>query len=160
MGCIGVDSDFKELRSLVINSTNEKYNRDIEFSVGPMGISVAKFIVKLNDDDEDAQIILNNISEVQIGIYEKRFSGKHYDYSFFNDIDKKLKKEDWHFVIRHVEGNELTGIYVKYEDEEINKLYVINIEDNKLNLVRVEGNLENILTYAIKEKGFDQVSFR
>ena len=160
MGCIGVDSNFREVRSMVMSSTNEKFNKDIEFSVGPVGISLAKLIVKLNDDDEDASVILNNISEVQIGVYKKRYSGKHYDYSFFRDIDNKMKEADWHFVVRHVEGNELTGIYVKYNDDDINKLYVINIEDKELSIVRVKGNLENILTYAIKDKGFDKVSFR
>ncbi len=160
-GCIGVDNDFREVKSLVMNSTNEKYYKDVEFSVGPLGLSLARLIVKLNDDDEEAEIILNNISEVQIGVYKKsNLDYKHYDYSFFKDIDNKLREENWHFIVKHVERNELTGIYVKYQDEDINKLYVINIENDKLSLVRVEGNLENIITYAIKDKGFDRVNFR
>ena len=161
MGCIGVDSNFREVKSLVMSSTSDKYYKDMEFSVGPLGLSFAKFIVSLNDDDEDAEVILSNISEVQIGIYKKHdFGYQHYDYSFFKDIDNKLREDNWHFVVKHVEGDELTGVYVKYEGEEINKMYVINIEDDKLSLVRVEGNLENIISYAIKDKGFDKVSFR
>ena len=38
-------------------------------------------------------------------------------------------------------------------------MYVINIKNNKLSLIRIKGNLENIITYAIKEKGFDHISF-
>jgi hypothetical protein len=160
-GCIGVDDDFRDVKTLVMNSTNEKYYKDVEFAVGPLGLSFARLIVNINDDDEEAKIILSNISEVQIGVYKKsNMDYKHYDYSFFKDIDNKLKEQNWHFIVKHVERNELTGIYVKYQDEDINKLYVINIEDDKLSLVRVEGNLENILTYAIKDKGFDKVSFR
>ena len=160
MGCFGVDSDFREVKSLVMNSTDDRFQKDIEFSVGPMGLSLAKVIVKLNDDNEDADVILNNISEVQIGIYKKSgWSEQHYDYSFFHDIDTKLEKEDWHYIVRHIENGEITGVYVKYQDENINKMYVINIQNDKLSLVRVEGNLENIITYAIKDKGFDHISF-
>ena len=61
IGCIGVDNDFREVKSLVINSTNEKFYKDVEFSVGSVGISFARMIASFNDDDEDAQAILKNI---------------------------------------------------------------------------------------------------
>jgi Domain of unknown function (DUF4252) len=160
LGCIGVDNDFREVKSLVMKSANDKFYKDVEFSVGPLGISFAKFIVSINDDDEDAEVILSNISEVQVGVYKKKNWNQHYDYSFFRDIDNKLKDDNWQFVVRHVDGDELTGIYVKYDDDFVNKMFVININDDKLSLVRVEGDLENIITYAIKDKGFDRVSFR
>lgn len=160
IGCIGVDSNFREVKSLVINSTNEKFNKDIEFSIGPIGISLAKLIVKLNDNDEDARIILNNISEVQVGVYKKRsFGNRHYDCSFFRDIDKKMKQDNWHFVVKHIDRDGLTGIYVKYEGGDINKLYVINVENDKLSLVRVKGDIDNILAYAIRDKGLKKISF-
>lgn len=161
IGCIGVDNDFREVKSLVINSTNEKFYKDVEFSVGSVGISFARMIASFNDDDEDAQVILKNISQVQIGVYKRsKYPGEHYNCSFFNKIDQKLENENWHFVVKHVDGDELTGIYVKYDDDYINKMYVINLEDDKLSLVRVEGNLDNIIDYAIRNKGFDRVSFQ
>ncbi|MFZ0455893.1 MAG: DUF4252 domain-containing protein [Ignavibacteriaceae bacterium] len=161
IGCIGVDNDFREVKSLVIKSTNEKFYKDVEFSVGSVGISIARMVASFNDDDEDAQAILKNISQVQVGVYKRsKFKGEHYNCSFFKDIDKKLKNENWHFIVKHVEGDELTGIYVKFDDGLINKLYVINLEDDKLSLVRVEGQLDNIIAYAIKNKGFDKVSFQ
>ncbi len=161
IGCIGVDHDFREVKSLVMESTNDKYYKDVEFAVGSLGISFAKFVISFSDDDRDAEAILSNISEVQIGVYKNNDLGNiHYGYSFFHNIDDKLKEENWHNIVKHIDGDELTGIYVKYEDDLINKMYVINIKNNKLSLVRVKGNLENILTYAIKDKGFDRVSFR
>ena len=161
IGCIGVDSDFREVKSLVIKSTNEKFHKDVEFSVGSVGLSFARFCVSFDDDNEDAEAILSNISEVQIGIYKNsNFGTLHYGYSFFHDIDDKLQEEDWHNIVKHIDGDELTGIYVKYDDDCINKMYVINIKNNKLSIIRVNGNLENIITYAIKDKGFDRVSFR
>ncbi len=161
IGCIGVDSDFKEVKSLVIKSTDGEFRKDVEFAIGPVGISFAKIVASFNDDDEDAQAILSNISEVQVGVYKNsKFEDLHCGYSFFHNIDDKLKEENWHNIVKHVDGDELTGIYVKYEDDSINKMYVINIKNNKLSLIRVKGDLENIITYAIKEKGFDKVSFR
>ncbi len=64
-----------------------------------------------------------------------------------------MRDEDWNAYVKHVDGNELTGVYVKYEDDEINQVYVINIDNEDLTIVRVEGNLENLIEYAIKEKG-------
>lgn len=160
-GCISVDNDFREIKSLVIKSTNEKFHKDVEFSIGSVGISFARIIASFNDDDEDAQAILKNISQVQVGVYKRsKYPNEHYKSSFFDIIDKKLENENWHFVVKHVERNELTGIYVKYDDGYINKMYVINLERDKLSLVRVEGNLDNIIDYAIRNKGFDRVSFR
>ena len=161
IGCIGVDSDFREVKSLVIKSTNDKFYKDVEFSVGSVGIAFVRMIASFNDDDDDAQAILRNISQVQVGVYKRsKYKSERYNYSFFKDIDKKLKNENWHIIVRHVEGDELTGIYVKYDEDLINKLYVISLEDDKLSLVRVEGQLDNILAYAIKHKGFDRVSFQ
>ncbi len=161
VGCIGVDNDFGEVKSLVIKSTNEKFYKDVEFSVGSMGISFARMIASFNDNDEDAQAILKNISQVQVGVYKtNKYRGERYNCAFFNNIDNKLENENWHYVVKHVDGDKLTGIYVKYEDGLINKMYVINLEDNKLSLVRVEGNLDNIVDYAIRNKGFDRVSFQ
>ena len=161
IGCFGVDNDFREVKSLVIKSTNDKFYKDVEFSVGSAGISFARMIASFNDDDEDAQAILKNISRVQVGVYKRsNLNSRHYNYSFFRNIDNKLKDESWHFVVKHIDGDELTGIYVKYNDGQINKMYVINLEGNKLSLVRVEGDLDNIIAYAIKDKGFNRVSFR
>jgi hypothetical protein len=161
LGCIGVDGDFREVKSLVMKSTNDKFSKSVEFSVGPLGLSFARFCVSFDDDNRDAEVILSNISEVQVGIYKKYNSNTiHYRYSFFHEIDDKLKEESWHNVVRHIDGDELTGIYFKYEDDLINKMYVINIKNNKLTLIRIKGNLEDIITYAIKDKGFDRVSFR
>ena len=161
VGCIGVDNDFREVKSLVIKSTNEKFHTDVEFSVGCVGLSFARFCVSFDDDNKDAKAILRNISEVQIGVYKNNsYRILHYKYSFFHEIDSKLKEEDWHNIVKHIDGDELTGIYVQDENDCINKMYVINIKRNKLSIIRVEGNLENIITYAIKDKGFDRVAFR
>ena len=71
IGCIGVDSDFREVKSLVIKSTNDKFYKDVEFSVGSVGIAFVRMIASFNDDDDDAQAILRNISQVQVGVYKR-----------------------------------------------------------------------------------------
>ncbi len=153
-GCFGVDGDFVKVKSMVMNSVDGGFKKDVEFSVGSVGMSFARLVVSIDNDDEDAKMILKNISGAQIGVYKRsHYSNADFNFSSLKDLDKRMRDEDWQCVVKHVERNELTGVYIRYEDDEINQAYVINIDDGDLTIVRVEGDLENLIEYAIKEKG-------
>ena len=153
-GCFGVDRDFVKVKSMVMNSVDGDFHKDVEFSVGSVGLSFARLVVSIDDNDEDAKMILKNISGAQIGVYKKNhYASDEFKFSLLKDLDKKMLDDDWCGIVKHVDGNELTGVYVKYEDDEINQVYVINIDNEDLTIVRVEGDLENLIEYAIKEKG-------
>jgi Domain of unknown function (DUF4252) len=160
-GCFGVDDDFIKVKSLVMNSVEGRYHEDVEFSVGSVGISFARFVVSIDDNDQDAQAVLRNISGAQIGVYKRnRFTNAEFKFPSLKKLDQRMRDENWYNVVKHVDGKELTGVYIKYEDDEINQVYVINIEDEDLTIVRVEGNLENLIEYAIKEKGLKNFNYR
>ncbi len=159
-GCFGVDGDFIKVKSLVMNSVNGDFKKDVEFSVGSVGMSFARLIISIDNDDEDAKMILRNISGAQIGVYKKdHYSNIDFTYSSFKELDRKMQNEDWQSIVKHVEGDQLTAVYIKSEDDEINEAYVINIESGDLTIVRVEGDLENLIEYAIKEKGLKDFSY-
>ncbi len=159
-GCFGVDGDFIKVKSLVMNSVDGDFKKDVEFSVGSVGMSFARLVVSIDNDDEDAKMILRNISGAQIGVYKKNhYTNTVFNFSSFKDLDRKMRDEDWQSIVKHVEGDQLTGVYIKYEDDEINEAYVINIDDGDLTIVRVEGDLENLIEYAIKEKGLKNFDY-
>jgi hypothetical protein len=62
----------------------------------------------------------------------------------------------WKYIIRSVDGNEVTAIYLSDDPEEIlNKMYVINLSDEELVIIEINGDLKKVISYAIEERKFN-----
>jgi len=156
VGCFGVDGNFSSLKNKILSSTGNRYYTDVEFSVGSFGISIAKAVVKSDDNDREAKEILDNISHVQIGVYKNHHSSSfNNSFQILKDIDSQMMENGWQYVVRSRCNKEVTGVYVKIVNgNELKELFVVNLDQRELTLVEVKGNLEKVLETAIREKGF------
>ena len=66
-----------------------------------------------------------------------------------------MNNNGWKYIVRSVDVNELTVIYLSDDPEEIlNKMYVINLSNEKLVIVEINGDLKKVISYAIEERNF------
>ena len=150
IGCFGVTDDFKVIRSQLFNDTKLGYKKDIEFSVGKVSLSIAKFFVHLSDDDREAEEVLSSISSAQIGVYKTR---ANFSRGNIRNVINSMEKRGWIYIVKNIDKDESSMIFVKNNNSDsFTDLFVIASEHGKVNLVEVHGNLDRIVEMAIKDK--------
>ena len=66
-----------------------------------------------------------------------------------------MRIKGWKYIVRSVDNNELTAIYLSADPVEIlKKMYIINLRDEKLVIIEVNGDLKKAISYAIEERNF------
>ena len=100
--------------------------------------------------------MMREISSVQMGVYYKvEGSDAKANFSTLQSIDEEMNNKGWKYIVRSVDVNELTVIYLSDDPEEIlNKMYVINLSNEKLVIVEINGDLKKVISYAIGERNF------
>ncbi len=156
-GCIGVNRQFSEVNDKIMGELGNDYKTEFQFSVGSAAITISSWFVDLAADQDYIDDMMREISSVQVGVYNKvTGSDAKADFSTLQSIDEEMHNKGWKYIVRSVEGNELTAIYLSDDPEEIlNKMYVINLSDEELVIVEVNGDLRKVISYAIEEKEFD-----
>ncbi len=155
-GCIGVNRQFNEVKNKIMGNLGEDYKTEYQFSVGSAIINVSSLFVDLTAEQEYIDDMLREISSVQVGVY-KRIEGKSHsnDFNTLNLIDLEMSKGGWKYIVRTLDSNEFTTIYISaVPDELLEKLYVVNLKDDKLVIVEVNGDLKKVIGYAIEERKF------
>ena len=107
-------------------------------------------------DEEYVDEMMREISSVQVGVYNKvEGSNARADFHTLQSINEEMTSKGWKYIMRAVESEELTAIYIRAEpDIMLNKIYVINLSDEKLIIVEVNGDLKKVISYAIDERNF------
>ena len=156
-GCIGVNKQFSEVKDKIMGELGNDYKTEFQFSVGSAAITISSWFVDLSANEEYIDEMMREISSVQVGIYDK-VEGSHATANFgtLQSIDEEMNNKGWKYIVRSVEDNELTAIYLSDDPEEIlNKMYVINLSDEELVIIEVNGDLKKVISYAIEEKEFN-----
>jgi hypothetical protein len=155
-GCIGINRNFKEVSSNLINKFGNDYHREIELSVGPFVINLASWVVNLSEEDEIVDDLMRQVSNVQVGVYtltKDRRKGKH---DVMEKINDEMQSRGWRYIVRSYSDDELTAVYVSKEpDMFFRKMFVITHDSEQLVLVEVEGNLDRLIELAIRDKKFE-----
>lgn len=156
-GCIGVNRQFAEVKNKIMGEFGDKYITEFQFSVGPALIHVSSLFVDLAADQDYIDDMLREISSVQVGVYNKIGDSEHSpDLSMLNSIDDEMSNNGWKYIVRTLERDELTTIYISADPEELlEKMYVINLNDEELVIIEVNGDLKKVISYAIEERSFN-----
>ena len=155
-GCFSVNTNFKRIRNHLFENMDLQYDRDIEFAVGPAGLLLAGMVIRFSDADEMADDIVRQISRVQVGIYNNK-PGNEFDgtFSSLSDLVDIMSDDDWECIVRSKNSHELTSVFIKYEDDFLNQIFVVTLNEKELVLAEVNGDLAEMVQIAIREKGFN-----
>jgi hypothetical protein len=156
-GCIGVNRQFSEIKDKIMGELGNDYRTEFQFSIGSSAITISSWFVDLAAEEEYLDEMIREISSVQVGIYNRvEGSDTKANFGTLQSIDEEMQNKGWKYIVRSVESDELTAIYLSDDTEEIlNKMYVINLSDDELVIIEVSGDLKKVISYAIEEKKFD-----
>lgn len=155
-GCIGINEDFAEIRNGVLNNLDDDFRSEYQFSVGSVGITVSSWFVDAAADEDLPADILDDVSSVQVGIYKKIRNTSSPDIKTLRELEDEMRQKGWKSIVLTCDRDELNGIYIRRDPSEtLNKLFVISLNDEELILVEVEGDLKEVITTVIRDKGLD-----
>ncbi|MBK9098809.1 MAG: DUF4252 domain-containing protein [bacterium] len=153
-GCIGINEEFSKIRDSVIKSFGEEYHSEVQFSLGSVGMTLSSWIVDVSEEENLSSDILDDVSSIQVGVYEKIKGSNEKNISALYDIESEMQKSGWKSIIKSSSNNELAAVYIRNDNEDIlNRLFIINYDGSELVLVEVEGDLQEAIAAVIKEKG-------
>ena len=154
--CIDINKEFSEVTDRIFRNMGDDYQTQFQFSIGSAAITVSSWFVGFAAREEFVDDMMREISSVQVGVY-KRVEGSNQKaaYSTLESIDEEMEGRGWNYLIRTVEGDELTAIYVSRDPNEmLKKMYVVNLHDNELIIIEVNGDLKKVISYAVEERHF------
>ncbi len=155
-GCFGVNDYFRAVRTDIIRNCGVEFSEDTEFSIGPVGLTIAGIFVSEEEDPEAARFI-SEIKRVQVGVYKKKYDDNKGSYSrVIKNIDKRMKMHGWQYIVKRCEEGELSAVYTKSNPRGgLTRMFVVNIDREELTIMQLDGNLTNIIETAIKERGLE-----
>ena len=155
-GCINVNKEFSEVTDRLISNMGDDYKTEFQFSVGEVGITVSSWIIDFAANEEYIDDMVRELSSVQVGIYNRvEGSDRKAAYSTLESIDEEMGSRGWKYLVRTIEDNELTTIYLSENpDIMLNKMYVIKLTDDELVIVEINGDLKKVISYAVEERHF------
>ena len=157
IGCIGVNRQFGEVKDKIIGELGNDYRTEFQFSVGSSAITISSWFIDLAANEEYIDDMMREISSVQVGVYNRvEGSDAKANFGTLQSIDEEMNNKGWKYIVRSADNEELTAIYLSDDPEELlNKMYVINLSDEELVIIEVNGDLKKVISYAIEERKFN-----
>ncbi len=155
-GCVGITDEFGELRNKIIEGFGDNYESEFQISFGSVEITISSWFVDFAADEDKVDEMMREIDNVQIGVYQKiKNSGASPSYKSLISIENEMKSKGWKPIVRSVDNDELSAVFIRSNPEEIlNRIYVISYSDEELVLIEVEGDLKQVIGYAIEDRNF------
>ena len=137
-----------------LDNLNDDFDRQIEFSVGPVGFFIASKFVKFADTEENVDEMLSKVKNIHVGIYDRLSNFSKPSLGLLRTITNSIVDEDWKSLVKSIDGNDLVGVFVKdLNPDDIEELFVITLTDDELVLVKLEGSLGSIIEVIIRDHG-------
>lgn len=154
-GCIGINNNFKQIRNQLLAGSKDKFESEIEFSVGKFGLKFAGSFVKFADTDVNVDEMLDQISFIQVGVYNRTKSKSFQPSNIgLKQLGRKLNENGWRYIVKNISNDEITTVFLNKNNEgQLNRILVVNYSDDELVLAEVSGNLEKLIQQAIKDNG-------
>jgi hypothetical protein len=153
-GCFGVNGDFKDLRNEIFKTLNaEEVDKEFEYSASNFEVYLASKIASMSDRMIEAEIALEKISNVQIGVYNVRENELPSPNIIFH-LDKKMREKGWSNLIKSCNHKEGCFVYINLENKDrIKNAFLLNIDSEEIVIIEIHGKLDNLVEQIIKKRG-------
>ncbi|NVM03575.1 MAG: DUF4252 domain-containing protein [Candidatus Helarchaeota archaeon] len=153
-GCM-TSNDFNYVEKSIENEIYPATMKtNFKLSLGPVMLSPLKTIVNLTDRKDKASPYLDEISNVQFGVYKIDKTNKSPKLKIPPIVEEKLNKSGWEIFIRVREKNEMVEFYYRQISKDIIGIYAIVLNADNLVIAEMRGRLARIIEKAVQEHGF------
>lgn len=128
-----------------------RFERESHFRLGRMALIFVKPIARLAlDEDDEARAILRSIRRVDIATYRVVELPQTVDSAIIRGIESRMIDNGWHKIVRTRQDHDNTWVFSRHRDDgSISSLLVVELDDQELSIVGVEGRLDEVLANAI-----------
>lgn len=129
--------------------TNCHLQRESRIALGGISMFAVKALVRLAGDPEEARI-LGDIKRVEQATYRVIDPESCPDLTRRGVLESELARAGWQLTFSEKEDREASWVFVReQEDGSISGLYVVTLDNTELEVVRLEGRIDEILAAAI-----------
>lgn len=133
-----------------------RFEREEHIRLGRIKMGLAKGILRMVDDEEDEEgrAILREVDRVEVATYRVRnlpdTSGLRQKAPAF---ERQLARTGWSLTVKAQEDNSPSWLFTRSDDQGgLKNILVVDLDDQELTVVRVDGRLDRVLAEAIAER--------
>ncbi len=131
------------LKNQVAEANGRTYKREFGFTLGRTSMALARWGVGMSGEQETRRM-LQGIHKVQVGVYEVVEAGDGSRGPLASDF------HDWDPLVRMREDDESVLVLARGEADRFHRLLMVVDSEDELVLVRLRGDLNDILEEAIR----------
>ena len=156
-GCFGVNGNFRRVRNHVLDNLEGRFDREIEFAVGPSTMAFAALVTSMAVEEEYIDDLVKQISKVQVGVYNIiDLNNRSVNFKLVRELTSIMEERGWKYLVRTVTYDQLSAVFIPVGDyDRLSRIFVIAIDDDQFVMTEVVGNLDRVIEIAIKEQSFD-----
>lgn len=129
-----------------------KLETKVKLELGPSLLSLAKFGVNLTDSE--ARGYLSDIRKIELEVYE--VSGLPSLNKVWEKVTRRMAQEGWQIMVKSRDKNEISLIFYRLKKKGKGWLYLINLDQTELVLVKIEGKLERLIEKALQKENWNK----
>lgn len=159
-GCFRVDSDARALRNQIDLLVGDSLDEQIEFRVGPVLSTIARFGLSFIDHPPELSVAMKSIDQVGVGIYILPSHVAQDTLKLLAKADQTMQARGWDRLVGVVQRDDTVAIYTpSTQSGKKLKLQVMVIHQNSMVLVSAKGNPEPLLNLVLEELDKDNSTF-
>ncbi len=149
-GCVYTNEISRTKRDIE-TYTDADFEAGVVVSLGPSLFQTAGWLTKFVDEDEVqmAGRMVYGIRRIKAGVYPTSHVPE------FDELDipdlNRFKKRGWKPALKIEDDEEVAWLLYREKRRRVRDLFVISLTENELVLARIQGNLDELLNYALEE---------
>ena len=153
-GCTvsGAPESASVLEAIEIENPECRLERESRIALGGLKMSMVKALVRMAGESEGAEI-LSNIRRVEVVTYRVASPGMCPRPASLGTFAQEMTDQGWRLAMTARGQSDASWVFTRGDDarDEIDGLYVIEIDDDELEVVRLEGRIDRLLAEALAD---------
>lgn len=153
-GCTGSGQMSQIRADLEDQLESGHYKYMVGVRVGPVLSGVARWVLRLADEDEDTELardILRDFKRAYVRVYELKGRLSKEEVRTPRPL-RDLIRQGWEMGVRVKDEDSNVWMLYKESRHTIRDLYMVVMDDENLVMVRAQGNFEHIVARAIENQ--------
>lgn len=157
--CFKVDSNFAEVRDVVLAEVEGSHGGVVEVHLGGLPLAMSRVALGFVDEPEveEALRYAGRINSIELGVYE--FFGDdgslRLDHELKEHLDGVFNQQGFERMLTHREQGEWVSIYTGLPEEGaevVREMFVVVVDSEECVLVRLGGDLSGLVRAAAQER--------
>jgi hypothetical protein len=152
-GCIWAPELEEVRRELEREIPGARFETEFKLTLGPASLGLARMMVGLVPDAEEAGRYLKDIYRVKLAVYRTESLPAIGELRLPGRLRRQLERSGWEVAVKVREKDEVVWILYREYRNTIRDIYIVVLDQDELVLVRLEGRLDRLFARAMEEHG-------